>query len=118
MALTVESLRAQFYANLYGIPVPKGQPDPDIYITLEALGSAGADKLGLYCNPSWGQYADVNANYPQPGYAVWQSGAPAALCTKHGRRTSMLWYFLDSICVITFEASLFNSFGGFLRWTL
>ena len=65
----------QFYANLYGIPVPKGQPDPDIYITLEALGSAGADKLGLYCNPSWGEYADINANYPQPGYAVWQSGA-------------------------------------------
>lgn len=71
----------QFYANLYGIPVPKGQPDPDIYITLEALGNVGADKLGLYCNPSWGQYADVNANYPQPGYAVWQSGAPPAHCT-------------------------------------
>lgn len=75
----------QFYANLYGIPVPKGQSDPDIYITLEGLGSAGADKLGLYCNPSWGEYADINANYPQPGYAVWQSGAlppasPAGRC--------------------------------------
>jgi hypothetical protein len=56
--------------------VPKGQPDPDIFITLEALGG-GAGKVGLYCNPSWGAYADVNANYAQPGYAVWQSGARA-----------------------------------------
>lgn len=63
----------QFYANLYGIPVPAGQPDPDIFITLETLGGGGAN-VGMYCNPGWGQYADVNANYPQPGYAVWQSG--------------------------------------------
>jgi hypothetical protein len=61
----------QFYANLYGIPVPAGKPDPDIFITLEVLG--GSTNVGLYCNPGWGQYADVNANYPQPGYAVWQS---------------------------------------------
>lgn len=66
-------LCAQFYANLYGIPVPTGQVDPDIFITLEILGDA--TDVGLYCNPGWGQYADVNANYPQPGYAVWQSGA-------------------------------------------
>ena len=63
---------AQFYANLYGIPVPVGQKDPDIFITLEVLGGGTTD-VGLYCNPGWGQYADVNANYPQPGYAVWQS---------------------------------------------
>lgn len=62
----------QFYANLYGIPVPAGQSDPDIFITLEILGDA--TDIGLYCNPGWGQYADVNANYPQPGYAIWQSG--------------------------------------------
>ena len=62
----------QFYANLYGIPVPVGQKDPDIFITLEVLGGGTTD-VGLYCNPGWGQYADVNANYPQPGYAVWQS---------------------------------------------
>ena len=62
----------QFFANLYGIPVPAGEPDPDIFITLEVLG--GDTSVGLYCNPGWGQYADVNANYPQPGYAVWQSG--------------------------------------------
>ncbi|CAL8462033.1 g1564 [Coccomyxa elongata] len=60
-----------FYANLYGIPVPLGQKDPDIFITLEVLGDA--TDVGLYCNPGWGQYADVNANYPQPGYAIWQS---------------------------------------------
>ncbi|KAK9908916.1 hypothetical protein WJX75_004629 [Coccomyxa subellipsoidea] len=60
-----------FYANLYGIPVPAGQSDPDIFITLEILGDA--TDIGLYCNPGWGQYADVNANYPQPGYAIWQS---------------------------------------------
>ncbi|EIE25001.1 RNI-like protein [Coccomyxa subellipsoidea C-169] len=60
-----------FYANLYGIPVPQGQSDPDIFITLEVLGES--TDVGLYCNPGWGQYADVNANYPQPGYAIWQS---------------------------------------------
>ncbi|CAK0783683.1 hypothetical protein CVIRNUC_006882 [Coccomyxa viridis] len=60
-----------FFANLYGIPVPAGESDPDIFITLEVLN--GDTSVGLYCNPGWGQYADVNANYPQPGYAVWQS---------------------------------------------
>ena len=67
----------QFYANLYGIPTDGTQPDPDIYITLEALG--GPANLGLYCNPGWGQYADVNANYPQPGFAVWQSGSASPI---------------------------------------
>lgn len=66
-------LYVQFFANLYGIPVPAGESDPDIFITLEVLN--GDTSVGLYCNPGWGQYADVNANYPQPGYAVWQSGA-------------------------------------------
>ena len=66
-------LCVQFFANLYGIPVPAGESDPDIFITLEVLN--GDTSVGLYCNPGWGQYADVNANYPQPGYAVWQSGA-------------------------------------------
>ncbi len=64
--------RMQFFANLYGIPVPAGSSDPDVFITLEVLN--GDTNVGLYCNPGWGQYADVNANYPQPGYAVWQSG--------------------------------------------
>lgn len=63
---------SQFFANLYGIPVPAGSSDPDVFITLEVLN--GDTNVGLYCNPGWGQYADVNANYPQPGYAVWQSG--------------------------------------------
>ena len=73
-------LRVQFFANLYGIPVPAGEPDPDIFITLEVLN--GDTSVGLYCNPGWGQYADVNANYPQPGYAVWQSGAALRLLRK------------------------------------
>ena len=68
--------------------MPKGQPDPDIFITLEALGG-GAGKVGLYCNPSWGAYADVNANYPQPGYAVWQSGARARLGRLRPLRVSV-----------------------------
>ena len=66
----------QFFANLYGIPVPAGSSDPDVFITLEVLN--GDTNVGLYCNPGWGQYADVNANYPQPGYAVWQSGGHTA----------------------------------------
>ena len=34
---SIQSLKtaAQFYANLYGIPVPASMPDPDIFITLE-----------------------------------------------------------------------------------
>ena len=72
---------AQFYANLYGIPVPQGQSDPDIFITLEVLGES--TDVGLYCNPGWGQYADVNANYPQPGYAIWQSGAAPVYSSRH-----------------------------------
>ncbi len=59
--------------------MPIGQKDPDIFITLEILGDA--TDLGLYCNPGWGQYADVNANYPQPGYAIWQSGKLLSFCT-------------------------------------
>ena len=73
----------QFFANLYGIPVPAGEPDPDIFITLEVLG--GDTSVGLYCNPGWGQYADVNANYPQPGYAVWQSGEHVSVMIPHVR---------------------------------
>ena len=70
--LTVLMWCVQFFANLYGIPAPAGSSDPDVFITLEVLN--GDTSVGLYCNPGWGQYADVNANYPQPGYAVWQSG--------------------------------------------
>ena len=77
----------QFFANLYGIPVPAGSSDPDVFITLEVLN--GDTNVGLYCNPGWGQYADVNANYPQPGYAVWQSG---------GRMFSTLAWTLGLCC--------------------
>ena len=80
MQQDVQLLCVQFFANLYGIPVPAGESDPDIFITLEVLN--GDTSVGLYCNPGWGQYADVNANYPQPGYAVWQSGAALCLLPK------------------------------------
>ena len=34
--------------------------------------------MGVYCNPGWGPYADTgSSNYPQPGFAVWQSDAVA-----------------------------------------
>lgn len=62
----------QFYANLYGIPVPAGAADPDIYISLEVLNDN--KKVGLYCNPGWGMYGDATHNYPQPGNAVWSAG--------------------------------------------
>ena len=66
--------------------MPAGEPDPDIFITLEVLN--GDTSVGLYCNPGWGQYADVNANYPQPGYAVWQSGATPCLPPGLERQSS------------------------------
>lgn len=68
-----EDTLAPFYANLYGIPVPAGVPDPDIYITLEVLNPNM--QVGLYCNPGWGSYGDSTRNYPQPGNAVWQADA-------------------------------------------
>lgn len=83
-------LPVQFYANLYGIPVPAGQSDPDIFITLEILGDA--TDIGLYCNPGWGQYADVNANYPQPGYAIWQSGAPRVISPQNKVSAAIVSY--------------------------
>lgn len=75
--------------------MPLGQKDPDIFITLEVLGDA--TDVGLYCNPGWGQYADVNANYPQPGYAIWQSGVLLYLCRL--LRTVLFFRSADSVYV-------------------
>ena len=45
--------------------------------------------MGVYCNPGWGPYADSGSNYPQPGFAVWQSdsvaGADQVLISRNDR---------------------------------
>jgi len=62
----------QLHFNLYQIPVPSNETNPDILITLNS--TSGGTGLAIYCNPQFGQYA--GGSYPGPGNSIWTSGNP------------------------------------------
>jgi len=75
---------------------PPPPPDPIISpsIIFQPLGSDGGlpttANVGVYCNPGWGPYAEsATTNYPQPGFAVWQSdsvsGTDQVLISRNDR---------------------------------
>ena len=61
--------------ELYGLAPPANMGDADITVVVTTAASQPA--AAVYCNPAYGQYLLNNAskptNYPQPGFAVWQS---------------------------------------------
>ena len=67
----------QSAVQLYGLAPPNNMGDADINVTL-VTGQADPS-VNVYCNPMYGQYRLDNAtrprNYPQPGFAIWQSSA-------------------------------------------
>ena len=71
----------QSAVQLYGLAPPNNMGDADINITV-AIGVADPS-VNVYCNPMYGQYRLDNAtrpsNYPQPGFAIWQSSEHPSL---------------------------------------
>ena len=89
----------QSAVQLYGLGPPNNMGDADINVTV--VTAADDPGVSVYCNPMYGQYLLDNStrptNYPQPGFAVWQSSAPRSLwpcpCTFQGGRshTESFW---------------------------
>lgn len=79
--LTAVLLCMQASSALYSIVPPANMPRADVSITVVYANLAGP-RVSLYCNPAEGMYLLNNGtfpnkgpptNYPQPGFAVWQS---------------------------------------------
>ena len=66
--------------RIYGFAPPQGMGDADIAIVVTTQPDQPA--AVAYCNPAYGQYLlndpQTPSNYPQEGFAVWQTSAPPA----------------------------------------
>ena len=107
----------QSAVQLYGLAPPNNMGDADINITL-VTGSADPS-VNVYCNPMYGQYRLDNAtrpsNYPQPGFAIWQS---SKLCSLIRTMRAPAWVTCPTGNDLLCERASAEGLFVYWSWTL